>query len=240
MTQMQPGAAEPGAYQVWSSAIEDELAFWDRWFASKGLEWPEDYRARLSPDTPLSPYHCEMVDAVPRESVYVLDVGSGPISKLGKVHPQKRVSIFATDALADQYAKIIAKYGVEPPIRTIRAEAERLTEHFPHDSFDLVTAQNCIDHTFDPVEAVRQMILVARPGCRVALDHAENEADNEGWAGLHQWNFTIEQGHFIIRGRTTRVDVTETLAALADCWCEPTAKNCWVRVHFIKKAATKP
>ena len=36
-------------------------------------------------------------------------------------------------------------------------EAEHLLEHFGHDRFDLVHSRNAIDHTYDALEAIRQM-----------------------------------------------------------------------------------
>lgn len=222
------------SFDIWSAAVDHELSFWDHWFATRGREWPDDYRARLDPDSPLSAYHRGFIDHLPHAKIRILDVGAGPLTLLGKTHPSKALEIVAVDALAERYDALIEKYGVKPPVRTIAGHAESLTRQFADSSFDLVTANNCIDHCYDPVLAVRQMVRVVKPGCIVALDHAENEADNEHHIGMHQWNFTIEKGHFIIRGRDTTTDVSEAIAGEARVECDDAPRNKWVQVHIRK------
>lgn len=150
----------------------------------------------------------------------VLDVGSGPLTKLGKTHPSKRLDITATDLLANDYDRLLAGFDLVPPVRTVYADAERLVDQFGRDAFDIVHAQNCIDHTADPHQAIEQMIAVTRPGGYVVLYHAENEGQREGYNQLHQWNFTCENIAFVIRDRMGRtVNVTDRLAALCEVEC---------------------
>lgn len=222
-------------YDVWSAAVADELAFWDHWFAHRGAEWPEDYRVRLDANEPLSAYHRTFVDALPHTEIRILDVGAGPLTLLGKTHPFKSLQIVAVDALADGYNALIEKYAVAAPIRTIAGHAETLTEQFPENSFDLVNAKNCIDHAYDPILAIQQMVRVVKRGQYVLLNHFENEADTENHAGMHQWNFTIEKGHFIIRGRDSTTDVTEAIANDAHVECPEAPRNKWVQVHVRKR-----
>ncbi|MBZ5536897.1 MAG: class I SAM-dependent methyltransferase [Acidobacteriia bacterium] len=152
---------------------------------------------------------------------------------LGKIHPSKELIIVATDALASEYDDLLTKYRIEPPLRTILARAERLTRIFAKNSFDLVYAQNSLDHSYDPLEAIRQMVRVAREGCFVVLDHIENEAENENYQGLHQWNFTVREGIFTITSRDIVIDVCRELSSLGDFVCS--SENKWVRVHIRKK-----
>ncbi len=48
-------------------------------------------------------------------------------------------------------------------------DALELAEHFGRESFDLVVSSECIEHTPDPLSAVRQMAAVLRPGGYLAL-----------------------------------------------------------------------
>jgi len=170
---------------------------------------------------------------MPQDEIRILDVGAGPITLLGRTHPTKRIEIVATDALADEYDRIMQKYGVTPPVRTIYAQAERLGKVFPANSFDLVTAQNSIDHTFHPLRAIRQMLRVAKAGCYVLLNHTENEADKEHNIGLHQWNFTVCDGDFVIRGPSVTWNVSRLLAAQGEFECS--CRDGWVQVHIKKR-----
>lgn len=55
------------------------------------------------------------------------------------------------------------------------------------------------------------MVRVAKPGVWVVLGHRQNEAENQGYAGLHQWNFTAEADDFVIHRHRERINVTEAL-----------------------------
>jgi SAM-dependent methyltransferase len=203
-----------------SVALEREIRFWRKWLSTKGMYWPDDFRARFDPDRLIDGHLAPYIDRVDSSSVRILDVGAGPLTKLGKKHRTKRIEITATDLLASEYDRLLAELDIVPLVRTVHADAERLVEQFGLDAFDIVHAQNCIDHTTHPQQAIEQMVAVARPGGYVVLFHAENEGEREHYDQLHQWNFTCEDGAFIIRdrmGRTT--NVTEQLAASCDVEC---------------------
>lgn len=203
-----------------SDALHGEVQFWRNWLSTKGMYWPDDFRARFDPDLPIGGHLATYVDRVDAECVRILDVGSGPLTKLGKKHPSKRLEITATDLLAPDYDRLLAELDIVPPVRTVYADAERLVEKFGHDAFDIVHGQNCIDHTADPQLAIEQMVAVTKPGGFVVMYHAENEGQREGYNQLHQWNFTCEAGSFIIRDRKGRtVNMTQQLAALGDVEC---------------------
>ena len=203
-----------------SVALKGEVDFWRRWLSTKGMYWPDDFRARFDPDRPIGGHLAAYVDRIDAEVVRILDVGSGPLTKLGKTHPSKRLEITATDLLAPDYDRLLAELGIVPPVRTIYADAERLAEQFGEGAFDIVHGQNCVDHTADPLRAIDQMVAVTKPGGWVVLFHAENEGQRERYNQLHQWDFTCEAGSFVIRDRAGRtVNVTHRLAALCDVEC---------------------
>jgi SAM-dependent methyltransferase len=203
------------ASSPWEAGIDHEVQFWDKYFKTKGLDWPEDYQQRLDPNLPISDYHRRFIDPLPTDTVRILDVGAGPLTVLGKIHPSKHLEIIATDALAEYYDRLFEKYKVVPPVRTQLSKAEDLTQLFPESSFDFVNAQNCIDHSENPVRAIRDMVKLVKPGCYVALRHGENEAEAENYLGFHQWNFTIRDGALTIFGKTETHNMTEELAAIA-------------------------
>jgi flagellar assembly factor FliW len=216
LDEVQPQAQRDTAPQAkWSDGIVAEVAFWDTWLRTKGYLWPDDFKRRMNPATPVSPELERILDQIPADPVRVLDVGAGPLTVFGYTHPRKRILLEAADALAREYDSLLQKYGIIPPVRTMRALAENLACHFATDVFDLVHANNSIDHCAAPVEAICQMLAVAKSGAPVLLRHEENEADNEGCSGFHQWNFTVEQGQFIIRGKGQAFNVTDLLKPVA-------------------------
>jgi SAM-dependent methyltransferase len=219
-----------------AAGLAYEQGFWDRYLRTGGDRWREDFRSRLDPNTPLADYHRRFVDEIPGDEVRILDVGAGPLTLLGKTHPTKRLSITAVDVLAPEYDRLLARHGITPPVRTIYAAAEDLPSCFAPDSFDLVNAQNCVDHMENPLAAIEGMLTVVRPGGWVVMDHAENEAEREGYRGLHQWNFTVSDGEFLIRGRPGVTNVTRHLAPRAAVLSYVT--DGWVQVH-IRKASSE-
>ena len=202
--------------------MRKEVLFWRRWFVTGGLAWPDDYAMRLNPKAPVEDHLAKIMDRLPGQQVDLLDVGAGPLTVVGKVHPSKKLRITATDPLARDYDELLAEFGIEPAARTIFAEAEKLREHLGDRQFDIVHAQNSLDHSADPVAGLEQMLSVTRPGGFVVLLHEENEGRNELYHALHQWDFTTENGDFIVGGpgpNGPRRNATTILADRAKVEC---------------------
>jgi SAM-dependent methyltransferase len=220
------GGRTPAANEVWASGVDDEIAFWRDWLRTGGAEWPQDYEDRMDPRRPLDPVLA--ANLPPRtadgsggtDRVTILDVGAGPLTCVGRVVEGREVDVVAVDALADAYDELLDEVGVVPPVRTVRCETERLTERFAAATFDLAHARNTLDHSYDPVLAIRQMAEVTRPGGVVVLQHYDKEAENEGYAGLHQWNLSVERGRPVVSRpvglHTDRHDVATELADLVE------------------------
>jgi SAM-dependent methyltransferase len=206
-----------GLFSGREGGLQFETDFWDDYFRTRGGRWPEDYVRRLDPAAPLEAMHRPFIERLAGPRIRILDVGAGPLTILGKTLPGKALEITAVDPLASRYDALMAKYQVTPPVRTIAGSGEALVAQFGEDAFDFVYAQNCIDHAENPVEAMRQMVRVAKPGCEAVLYHAPNEAETQEYTGLHQWNFTLEDGRFIVTGKAGRTDVAEALREIGVC-----------------------
>ena len=90
-------------------------------------------------------------------------------------------------------------------MRTIPGEGEKLSEQFPAGHFDLAYASNSLDHSRDPMLVIEQMLTVVKREHFVYLWHFANVGETEGYAGLHQWNFDIHNGDFMVSdGRRAR------------------------------------
>lgn len=217
----------------WESGLGSEIKFWDDWLSNYGLRWPEEYRNRLNLTYPLAENLRKCIDHLPQKDIKILDVGAGPLTSLGKKHPSKRLIIIPTDALAKHYDALLEKHHIHPPVRTLAVEAERLTNFFPSNTFDLVYARNSIDHCYNPLEAIRKMLVVLKHDCFLVLEHSENEAESELYSGLHQWNFTINRkGAFIIKGKSRYIDVSRELAHASVVSCY--RNNTTILVHIRK------
>jgi SAM-dependent methyltransferase len=201
----------------WSRSIAYESDFWDDWLATHAFGDEEQYRARLDPSTPVSErLLVECLESIPEREVAILDVGAGPLTTVGRTFPEKELSITAVDPLAGAYDASLARAGVTPPVRTVEGHGERLLEQFAPGTFDLAYAANALDHCYDPMLVIRNMVEVVRPGGRVVLLHRRNEAEAKDYLGLHQWNFDVVDGRFVIWDRREELDVARELGAEAE------------------------
>jgi len=216
---------------LWREGDRGEIAFWDEWLRTKGSRWPASYPERLDPDLLLQPTVASMLPA--QSKVDILDVGAGPLTSLGKKLPGREIEITAIDARADEWDRLLEKYGVQPIVRSQKLLAEELTGRFAVDTFDLVYARNSIDHCDDPERAVVQMIEVVKPRCYVVLEHSQNEGEHSGWRGPHQHNLSMSSdGAFTIASKRLLVDMT---AKYADLCCIECRLTCGPRAWLITK-----
>jgi SAM-dependent methyltransferase len=224
------------AKSKWKKGIKSEIGFWDDFFRTKGLKWPDDYFARFNPDLPLQ---ARVVGLLPMDQseVNILDVGAGPLTFLGKKCQGKQINITAVDPLAEEYTRILEKYKIKPIIRTQRLEAEELTKRFQSNTYDLVFAKNCLDHSYDPEKAILQMIDVVKSGRYVLLEHIPSAAERAKYSGLHQWNFSLStDGDFLINSAFTEINMTRKYAALCKMESELVKEDeDWLIVRIHKR-----
>lgn len=196
------------AKAVWRANLHTEVGHWDDWFATKGGRRRELYLKKLDPNRELDPLLAKLLPPGV-QPVDLLDVGAGPLTVLGKKCKGRTLRIVAIDPLAQAYDKLLSKHGVTPPVRTIRGDAEQLSAQFGRESFDLVYAQNCIDHSYSPEAAILEMVRVVRKDGFVVLKHSANEAEKQRYEGLHQWNLCQEDGDLIISTKTSKLNFTQ-------------------------------
>jgi SAM-dependent methyltransferase len=222
--------------RIWDDGVANEIEFWTRWFETKGLEWPQDYKTRLDPNLPLQENVREFLNPA-AESFEILDVGAGPLTLLGKTWPGKQVRITATDALADEYDKIMQRCQVTPPVRTTWCHGELLSRRFRRNTFDLVWAENCVDHSYHPIAVIKGALEVVKLGAHVVLIHATNEAENEHYSGFHQWNFCERNGAFHIWNRDSDTNVTKLLSSRAKVHCRTAGSGVLVSIQKCSDGA---
>merc|ERR1712032_319303 len=127
------------------------------------------------------------------------------------------VEVVAADPLACEYGKMIEDLGVSAPTMAVprMAEIEHLVKEFGTASFDVVHCTNALDHSHDPLRGIEQALRVLRGGRPVLLRHTRNEAEKNGYAGLHRWNLDVRGGRLFLWQQPSRgaaeVDVVAVL-----------------------------
>jgi SAM-dependent methyltransferase len=185
--------------RVWRESLPGEVEFWKQELPGRVASW-DDYKLRADPRAPMEDPVVKMLIArIPDETVSLMDVGAGPLTALGKTYPGKTLNITATDPLAGEYSKIMRRAGIEPPIPPIACRGEDLLRRFRPATFDIAFARNALDHAADPVRVITNMVHLVKEGRFVVLRHLRSVGRHQFYRGLHQWNFDIEDGEFVIR-----------------------------------------
>lgn len=181
----------------WADGIEFEVDFWRDWFATKGGQWPDEYSSRMNPDAPLNGLVRSKLLGLGRKAL-VLDVGAGPISVVGYNDPDIDFELTPADPLAPIYQRFYKDFDATPPVPTVFGPAEELSVLFAGTQFDLVHCRNALDHSFDPIRGLEEMLRVTKVGGDVLLLHHRNEAENGNYDGFHQYNFDVIDGQFVV------------------------------------------
>jgi glycosyltransferase involved in cell wall biosynthesis len=210
-----------------------ECDFWDQWLENSGIDWVEDYQYRISEKREVKGYHAEIIQEINKESIEILDVGSGPISTIGTHFRDYILNLCCADPLADKYDILLKKHGISSLNGPVSIGVENLTDKFELNTFDWVNCQNSLDHSNDPVSGIKQIIDVCKINGIITLVHNENEADRENWSGLHQWNFTIKGGDMQISNKSNNYLLSELIKDSADI-LEASLKNNTVFVKIRK------
>jgi SAM-dependent methyltransferase len=209
--------------EIWRRSLGHELDYWTEWVYRRGgsrpdritdsFEWRVDSRSEV--EQPLR----EVLARTPGRTVSILDVGAGPLTSVGKLYPGKEVRIVAIDPLAREYGRLLARAGIEPPVRTQPGEAEELLKRFEPDSFDVAYADNALDHSAHPLQAIESMLAVVKLGGYVVLRHGLNEGERNFYLGLHQWNFGERGGDLVLWSPRVHHNVSQRLRSRATLEC---------------------
>lgn len=224
------------AQEAWAASIEGEVRFWRNWLETKGGKWPASFVERFDTEFPLQDEFSDLITVPDGDTVRILDVGAGPLTWVGRRSPRWPLEITAVDALGDQYRALLEEAGKVPPVWTQTCESEHVADRFAPGSFDVVTARNTLDHSYDPVLAISQMLTVAKPGAALLLVHHRNTAVDENYHGMHQWNFEAADGTLVIWRPGRRHDLREALGdrcAVERSWIDGTWEYVVIRKSLV-------
>lgn len=173
------------------SVINDSLkAKWERGkkntlqFYRRKLPW----KARqFNRELYLLPYFGQMIGD--KKEIAIAELGAGMFCSIGSLWKTAKVNIYPSDALADEFNQILKDAGVTPLIPIEKQDMENLS--YPDNFFDIVHCVNALDHTSNPLKAIKEMYRVVKPGCFIYLRHFVNVGEHERYSGLHMWNIDL-------------------------------------------------
>lgn len=202
---------------LWLSGLIEEIQFWDDYMESGGGDYPANFSWTTNAEKAF-PFEDEIGNM---EECKFIDVGSGPFSRCGHITEKCRLSFTAVDPLGRLYELFKKRYSLENGIRVKTGFVEFLDRQFAKNTFDIVHMSNSLDHAFDPVFGIYELLYICKIGGKVILRHAENEAERSTYAGLHQWNLSLhmQEGEFWIWNKNTKVNVSEVFSPYAEIQC---------------------
>lgn len=145
----------------------------------------------------------------PRNFVRVLNALSGMFVPPRELHcepsfenptePALRLEVTSVDSSARAYLAALSRQGWAPKHGVAQqCDVEELWRCFPSGVFELVHVRNGMDHMVRPLQGIRELVRVTRPGGRLVLWHWQNEHP-ETWkslaSGSHQWGFDLCPTH---------------------------------------------
>jgi SAM-dependent methyltransferase len=221
----------------WDQNLPAELQFWDWALKDGARNWDQgEWRNCSDPNLELQPELKALIPAPVGAVVRILDVGSGPLTRVGKRWDGRDIQVVPVDPLANKYNRLLAIHQIKPIVAPVFAHGEKLLDQFAPNSFDLAYASNSLDHSYDPVLVIRQMLGVVKPGHYVYLWHVANEGARECYAGLHQWNFDIRKGEFVVDDGRKSQSVSAAFSGQVELDAEfQTAFNTRIVVAKLKK-----
>lgn len=207
--------------KTWFAGIPSEINFWSKYIAD-------------NKNTIFKKKNFEFEEYIISKNTKFLDVGSGPSSCVGTETEKTNLQFFAVDPLAHIYKLIKRENKLKTIVDPQFAMVECLNDKFPENEFDIVHMRNALDHSFNPLYGILQMLYIAKVGGKVILRHLENEAIAQNYNGFHQWNLCAEENDYVVWRKDIKVKLSEFLGNIADVKIQQ-EENGIVRIILTKK-----
>ena len=208
----------PAITQKWLDGISYEIAFWNNVY-----RWPHTYKGLMGWSNYGSVIKLEGFDAngylVRQSSPKVYDVGAGMSYAVGSFVDKgggmlEPIDIHYVDPLALHFNHILERYHKPlPPIEL--GMAEFLSAFIPQNEASLITIQNALDHSANPIKGIVEALVVLKTGGVLYLNHHPNEAEMEKYKGFHQYNIDEKDGDLLIWNQREKHNVSSLLAGYA-------------------------
>lgn len=221
----------------WDSGVDKEISFWSNWIDTKGREFShEEFLFRTSNDTQLQDNFKEMI-GFEKKNIDILDIGSGPLTVLGKNWDNKTINITAIDPLADNYLELRQRYNLTSSVKINKGFVESLEEIFAPDSFDFIHARNSLDHCWDPKKGIQNIYNLLKPKSKAYISVFINEGEHEKYDGLHQWNFHESEKKIEIWNKNDRFYLDDIIPNL-EYEYKVILKQRWIEIVISKYSIT--
>ena len=138
--------------------------------------------AQFNRETELPDYFGPMIGD--KKEVAIAELAAGPICTIGHSWKDVKVNLYASDILKNEYDALWKEHNATPIIPVEYQDMENLT--YPDNFFDIVHCINALDHTLHPQKALKEMLMVCKPGGWIYLRHLPDQKTE--CRGMHAWD----------------------------------------------------
>ena len=240
-TQMQAFPTIPRG--AWQENLRGEADHWRQWIQAaawhadkavmEDFKWRTTRRCDVREKDMFAPYLRPACP--PGTQARILDVGAGPLTWFPRKWFTRDYNVVPLDPLADEFDAMLAEANITPPVKTIKGEAEKLTEQFEPESFHLVFCRNAFEQFYDPMTALRQMLAVVKENCWVILIQEDYRADEQQKRG--PWTIEEQDADLIMNAPDGgKIDLGMEFADVATLRTSRSWHWPWVLGAFKKEA----
>jgi SAM-dependent methyltransferase len=224
---------------AWDEGLQEEVDFWRAVLGNTNPAWADYHREtveRLDPERKFDDHLASLLpQGVPATRCKVLDVAAGPVSPCGWMIGAEKVDLTPIDALAGPYRILLEERGFTPPVWTQDCHGEQIDQRFAANTFDVTHIRNALDHCYDPLAVIRNMLAVTKRGGWVVVVGFVDEAEYGMYDGLHQWNVRVEEGDLVIWRPSERHEVGKALdGQLSEKRCRQWDSDRWMSASLRK------
>ena len=200
------------AKEAWERWLEAEMTYWHLAFVSDepwAAQLRDEFRALCDPRRDVDPSVAQLLGEIGGNRV--LEIGAGPLSRVGYVMDGEPVRLTSIDSMALYHQRLLDHHGFVAPQRSVQMDPERLRQGMPDQVFDLVVLREALHRCWNPAQALGCAFDMLRPGGRLLISGQENIGATTGYFAFHQWNLTAEDDDLIVWRPGCSLSVREIL-----------------------------
>lgn len=158
-----------------------------------------------------------VISKISKDCIKLLDVGCGPFPKSGLFHKAYIIERTLADSLADKYHSLFFDFDINTNGQKImKTNVEDIDEQFMTNSFDIIYSKNALDHSYNPIKGIINLLNLLNENGLVVLEHYIKEGNYTNYFGLHQWDFYIENDCFYISNNDC--SIVQNINSLFPLW----------------------
>lgn len=207
------------SYYIKEIAMQNILKKWNNYIVDDGLSFHlaniQKNKSKLKKywllNFPVNTRIKKELTSFQNKKIRLLDICCGPFPKSGIFAEDYTIERTLVDTLSESYHSMLKENSIKTyEQKIICCNVEELHNNFSMNSFEIIYSKNALDHTYNPIEAIANLINLITHNGVIILEHYINEGKYTNYYGLHQWDFNVENGDFIISNYDKTVNFNAT------------------------------